>query len=72
MAAPITGFNMAAECGGAAYFNAFHDLVLLSIHRSIIPVLYSISSEDIGHLRRFVIVSHLSPPAAHPSGRADS
>ena len=30
MAAEITRFDMAAQCGGAAYLDAPHDLVLLS------------------------------------------
>ena len=72
VAAPITRFDMATQRRGPAYLNALHDLVLLSGEYVLIPVPVSISSEDIGHFRRSVIVFHLPPPAARPSDRADS
>ena len=59
MTAVITRFDMSAECCGAAYLDALHYLVLLSIDHVLIPVLFAISSEDIGHLRRSVYCSFI-------------
>ena len=47
----VARFNMSAECCGAAYFNTFHYLVLLSRQHVLIPVLRSIAVEYISHLQ---------------------